>query len=151
MILHVHNTAKRQKHQFAGQRYFSCKFHGGHIFNHLFLFNSSDQIVVSLPANNENYWEFSTCSLLYFDFFLNHLNVNNINCMSETGSDVMTLSRDVCDPDTQCEQANGPGSFLRRVSPTQWSPSSLLFSGPPRRISEKQSVSHSKGLESNRK
>ena len=80
------------------------------------------------PEDNKYYWEFSECSVLYFDFYIDHLNADGNNCMTIDDTDNALpvyenirwfpneMSRDVYDPDEQCERVNGVGSFLRRVS-----------------------------------
>lgn len=68
-------------------------------------------------------WRFSECSLLYFDFFIDHLNENKTNCLTRGSSKLewkgSTLDVEdgvgVYTPDEQCERRHGQGYVLDRV------------------------------------
>ncbi|XP_060561897.1 uncharacterized protein LOC132721593 [Ruditapes philippinarum] len=74
------------------------------------------------PEAHQKRWRFSDCSVLYFDFFLDYLNENKTNCLTQRsswygGQDsvlfIDTESR-AYSPDEQCERRHGAGSVLDR-------------------------------------
>ncbi|KAK3082599.1 hypothetical protein FSP39_000159 [Pinctada imbricata] len=74
-------------------------------------------------ATASNPWKFSSCSTQYFTSLINTLNSGS-NCLTtlSTGFDPTALAQydgllpgQIYDADTQCEQIQGKGSYLKRV------------------------------------
>ncbi|KAL4217135.1 Protocadherin-10 [Mactra antiquata] len=73
----------------------------------------------SIPDALEQNWKFSECSLLYFDFFIDHLNANHSNCMTSTNGQVVSSQQRISmvtmyTADLQCKRTLGDGFVLDR-------------------------------------
>ncbi|XP_053386241.1 metalloprotease mig-17-like [Mercenaria mercenaria] len=74
------------------------------------------------PDAHHRKWQFSACSILYFNFFLDYLNDNKTNCLTKRsswhrGSDSTMYTDDylrVYSPDEQCGLKHGTGFVLDR-------------------------------------